>query len=66
MRHSACQVGSVPVAYVVAQEEVSEQSLLTYCAQQLAPYKIPTKIYFVDQLPRNGANKLLRRKLGKQ
>lgn len=58
--------GSVPVAYVVAQEEVSEQSLLTYCAQQLAPYKIPTKIYFVDQLPRNGANKLLRRKLGKQ
>lgn len=55
--------GSVPVAYVVLQHEVSPETLLAYCIEHLAAYKVPKQIYIVASLPRNGANKLLRRKL---
>jgi O-succinylbenzoic acid--CoA ligase len=30
---------------------------------QLAKYKVPKAVYFIDTLPRNAAKKLLRRKL---
>lgn len=55
--------GSVPVAYVVTKEAVTAEQLREHCTAQLAAYKVPKQIYFVDALPRNGANKLLRRKL---
>lgn len=54
--------GQVPVAFIVA-ENVDEESLLELCKQYLANYKVPKYIQFVSSLPRNGSNKLLRRKL---
>ncbi len=58
--------GQVPLAFVVTTEEVTEEQLLTYCREHLASYKIPCEIVFCKELPRNGANKLLRRELKKE
>ena len=58
--------GQVPLAFVVPIEEVTEQQLLAYCRNHLASYKIPREIVFCTELPRNGANKLLRRELKKE
>ena len=58
--------GQVPIAFIVPIEEVTEQQLLAYCRDYLASYKIPREIVFCKELPRNGANKLLRRELKKE
>ncbi|WPK10508.1 o-succinylbenzoate--CoA ligase [Lysinibacillus louembei] len=55
--------GQVPIAFVVLKQAVTEAELQAFCHQRLARYKLPKQFYFVDSLPRNGANKLLRRKL---
>ena len=57
--------GQVPVAFVVitAGTAAAEAEIQEFCRERLARYKCPKKIYFVKQLPRNAANKLLRREL---
>jgi O-succinylbenzoic acid--CoA ligase len=55
--------GQVPLAYVVLKEHVSEAELLSYCRERLAKYKLPSRIYFRDSLPRNASSKLMRRML---
>ncbi|HLX55543.1 MAG TPA: AMP-binding protein [Ktedonobacteraceae bacterium] len=41
----------------------SEKELIAYCAGRLADYKKPRSVDFVDELPRNPAGKLLKRKI---
>lgn len=55
--------GQVPSAYIVLKEKVSIEEIFDFCKQKLAKYKMPKEINFVQELPRNGSNKLLRRKL---
>lgn len=55
--------GHVPAAFVVLKKAATVEELRAYCAQQLAKYKVPKAFYLVEALPRNGANKLLRREL---
>ncbi|WP_409302311.1 o-succinylbenzoate--CoA ligase [Peribacillus sp. SCS-155] len=57
--------GEVPVAFVVLHEgeKLTEQELIAYCKERLAPYKIPKRVIFSEALPRNSSNKLLRREL---
>ena len=55
--------GSVPVAFVVVAENVSEDELSVFCKERLASYKVPKEFHFVEELPRNASNKLLRREL---
>ena len=57
--------GEVPVAFVVLKQQVNvtEDELKQFCHDKLANYKQPVRIHIVDKLPRNAANKLLRRKL---
>jgi O-succinylbenzoic acid--CoA ligase len=57
--------GQVPVAFVILRKglALTEAELETYCAERLAPYKVPAQFHFVESLPRNAAGKLLRRKL---
>jgi fatty-acyl-CoA synthase len=45
---------------------VDEVTLQRYARESLAPYKLPKKVLFVDNLPRNTAGKLLKRELRKQ
>lgn len=56
--------GEVPVAFVVkADAQINAEDVISFCHSYLAKYKVPKEIYFVDALPRNASNKLLRRKL---
>ncbi|WP_449537344.1 o-succinylbenzoate--CoA ligase [Ferdinandcohnia sp. Marseille-Q9671] len=57
--------GQVPVAFVKIDDAsmISEEEIITFCKERIAKYKVPTAIYFVNQLPRNASNKLMRRKL---
>lgn len=54
--------GQMVVAAVVLREpaRTSEEALLAFCRERLAPYKVPKELRFVTALPRNAAGKLLR------
>jgi O-succinylbenzoic acid--CoA ligase len=57
--------GQVPVAFIIRREgsTLSQEELQSFCMERLAKYKVPKHFRFVAELPRNAANKLLRRKL---
>ncbi len=59
--------GKVPIAFVIAKSNPhpTEQEIIEYCQKKLAKFKIPKEIHFVSNLPRNAANKLVRRELHK-
>ena len=54
--------GEVPVAFVVGQQhaELSEESVLEVCRTNLARFKHPRGVIFLDALPRNGLGKITR------
>ncbi len=57
--------GEAVKAFVVVRSGVrlDEDALIEHCLDQLARYKCPSKIIFVEELPRNVSGKLLRRSL---
>ena len=57
--------GEAVKAFVVARPgtHLDEEQLISWVGDHLARYKCPTKVLFVDQLPRNVSGKLLRREL---
>ncbi len=57
--------GEAVKAFVVPLPGVhlDEDQLIAWCCDHLARYKAPTKVLFVDELPRNLSGKLLRRAL---
>jgi long-chain acyl-CoA synthetase len=57
--------GEAVKAFVVASEssDIDEETLIEFCHDQLARYKCPSKILFVDELPRNTGGKLVRHRL---
>jgi len=57
--------GQTPVAGVVLRANLvsTPELLIDYCRERLAAYKVPSRIEFVDELPRNAAGKLLRSEL---
>ncbi|GEK34898.1 o-succinylbenzoate--CoA ligase [Kurthia sibirica] len=55
--------GQRPMAFVITEGQIGEQELQKHCERLLARYKLPLAIHIVDTLPRNGASKLMRRKL---
>lgn len=55
--------GEVPLAYVVAEEGTTAAALLAYLAEELAPYKRPRRIEFIEQVPRNPAGKIIKKLL---
>jgi fatty-acyl-CoA synthase len=52
-------------AFVVKEEgrDVSEEDLKDHVKKNLARYKVPREIVFVDELPRNATGKVLKREL---
>ena len=57
--------GETVKAFVVAEDGhmAEEDDLVAWCAKELARYKCPTKIDFVDEIPRGMGGKVLRREL---
>jgi long-chain acyl-CoA synthetase len=57
--------GEAVKAYVVSTPglDVDEETLIEYSLDHLARYKCPSKVIFVDALPRNASGKLVRRNL---
>jgi long-chain acyl-CoA synthetase len=56
--------GETPKAFVVrADQEVTEPDIIAYARGQLAHYKCPTSVEFVDALPRNASGKVLKKEL---
>jgi acyl-CoA synthetase (AMP-forming)/AMP-acid ligase II len=43
--------------------DATEEGLIAFCAERLAGYKKPRSIDFVDELPRDAAGKLLKRRI---
>jgi bile acid-coenzyme A ligase len=58
-------LGSTVGAYVVRKPDssVSGRDLMAHCRSRLANYKVPTRVTFVDQVPRSVAGKLERWRL---
>jgi acyl-CoA synthetase (AMP-forming)/AMP-acid ligase II len=56
--------GQTPVAFVrVSDPAVSVETILAYCRERLAGYKLPTDIRFIDELPKNASGKVLKQEL---
>ncbi|MFL6206642.1 MAG: acyl-CoA synthetase [Acidimicrobiales bacterium] len=57
--------GEVPVAYVVLRDgsSATEEELLERCRRDLAKFKVPKDLSFIDALPRNPSGKVLKREL---
>lgn len=56
--------GEAVHAYLVSRDpSLTEQDLIAYCRKGLAKYKVPSKIIFIEELPKNTTGKILRRAL---
>jgi long-chain acyl-CoA synthetase len=57
--------GETVKAFVVKKQggSVTEQDIISYCKESLAPYKVPKVLEFRDELPKSAVGKLLRRVL---
>jgi acyl-CoA synthetase (AMP-forming)/AMP-acid ligase II len=57
--------GEVPVGYVVLQAgaTVTADELIEHCRRQVAKFKVPRDVLFIDALPRNPSGKVLKREL---
>ena len=57
--------GEVPVCVVVLKkgEKAEPEELIEYCRAELASYKRPRSVIFLDELPRNPMGKVLKREL---
>ncbi|MFI6654968.1 acyl-CoA synthetase [Streptomyces sp. NPDC050523] len=50
-------------AVVVPRGEVTEEELIAHARENLAHFKAPKRVEFVDELPRNASGKILKREL---
>jgi len=56
----------VPVAFIKTAGSISESDIVAYCRKRLANYKVPKKIFFVNDFPRNSTGKILKKELRAQ
>ena len=57
------EFGQVLKAFVVSSGSVSEDDVKKYVKDNLANYKVPKQVEFLDELPRNATGKVLKREL---
>jgi len=56
--------GQVPVLFVVS--SLDEDVIFDYLAERISRYKLPQKIYFMDELPKNSSGKIIKKDLAKR
>ncbi len=52
------RLGEVGVAFVVPSGELDAETLIAWCRQEMANYKVPREVRFVTELPRNALGKV--------
>src|SRR5882724_10269004 len=57
--------GETVKAFVVLKERTAatDEEIIAFCRERLAPYKVPRQVEFRDSLPKSGVGKYLRREL---
>jgi long-chain acyl-CoA synthetase len=57
--------GEIAKAYVVLKPDavVTDAELIAFCRSELAAYKVPRSVQFVDDLPKTSTGKIMRREL---
>ncbi|MFP5261717.1 MAG: acyl-CoA synthetase [Blastocatellia bacterium] len=57
--------GETPVAVVITRPSLSvtAEELIEFCSGRLARYKIPTRVFFVEEFPLSGSGKVAKRAL---
>ena len=55
--------GECGAAFVVLRAEAGEEELIAHCRERLAAFKVPRAVRFLDVLPRNSMNKVLKAEL---
>ncbi len=56
--------GERVAAWVVRKDpDLTAEELIAWCRKDLAGYKVPSEVEFIDKLPRTGVGKVLRREL---
>jgi malonyl-CoA/methylmalonyl-CoA synthetase len=55
--------GEVPVAFLAVDSPVDEAGLIAFCKGQMAGFKVPREIRFVETLPRNALGKVQKHRL---
>ena len=55
--------GEACLAFVVLGGEATEEELLEHCRGRLARYKVPKGVRFVESLPRNALDKVVKSEL---
>ena len=54
---------SINLFIVKNRKGLTQNEIITYCKKGLTIYKIPKKVIFIDEIPKNNVGKILRRKL---
>ena len=57
------EAGEIPKAYVVLKERVSEEDIMSFVAEHVAPYKKIRRVEVIDEIPKSASGKILRRVL---
>jgi acyl-coenzyme A synthetase/AMP-(fatty) acid ligase len=56
----------IPKACVVCEDGVTDEELIAYVAERVAPYKRIREVEFVEEIPKSASGKILRRMLRDQ
>ena len=60
------RLGEVPQAFIVKQGDITEDEIMAWARECLANFKVPRRIMFLDELPRNAAGKVLKFQLSSE
>ncbi len=52
------RLGEIGVAFVVRRGELDEEGLVGWCREEMANFKVPRRVVWVDALPRNALGKV--------
>ena len=55
--------GEEVAAYIVTNEKVDKEAIISFCKEHLVHYKVPRIIRFIDELPKNATGKILKSKI---
>jgi len=57
--------GEAPKAFIQLKDDdtATEEEIQAFCKQEMAPYKVPVAVEFVEEIPRSASGKALRRML---